>query len=157
MKNNKRVLIVIIVIVLVIVLSILSVLFEKKKPINNKANNNYQISNKVEDEPGTNKYTNDDIKKAHCIDKICVEDVTFYYNDNQGRIEYRVINKSSKKASGYMKIVYSNESFNVIYKDLEPGQYIETRSQFSGITISNQNDYKLEKLSKEEIDKIIKK
>ena len=157
MKKNQKILIIVIVIVLVIVLSILSVIFEKKKPTNDKLNNNYEISNKIEDEPGTKSYTNEKIKRSHCIDNICVEDVIFYYNDNQGRIEYKVINKSSKKSSGYMKIVYSNKSFVVIYNDLEPGQSIETRSQFSDIKISDQDDYKLEKMSKEEINKIIKK
>ena len=157
MKINKRILIVIVIVILVIVLSILSVLFEKKKPTGNIEKNNYHISNKVEDEPGTKSYTSDKIKKSHCIDNICVEDVVFYYNESQGRIEYKVVNKSSNTVSGYMKIVYSNETFNVIYDDLKPGQSVETRTQFSGVKISDQEDYKLEKLSKEEIDKIIKK
>ena len=158
MKKNKRVLIVIIIAILIIVLSILSVIFEKKKTNGDgKKDNNYQISDKVEEEPGTKSYTTDKIKKSHCVDDICVKDVVFYYNDNQGRIEYKVINNSSKTASGYMKIVYSNKDFNVIYDNLAPGQFIETRTQFSGVKISDQEDYKLEKLSKEEINKIIKK
>ena len=50
-----------------------------------------------------------------------------------------------------------NDSYLVItYKDLLPKKSIKSFSQYMGVEIKDKSDYKLEKLSKEEIKKIIK-
>lgn len=158
MNKSRKILIYIIIAILLILFSIMIIFVIKpSKKHKDSWENRYNFSKEVVELPGTKKYTNDEIKKAHCVNNICVEDVLIYYADEGGRIEYRVTNKSSKTASGYLKIVYDKHEFVVIYKDLKPNDSINSISEFKGIKIGENENYTLKKLSKEEIKKIIKK
>ncbi len=157
MKTKKGILILVIIAILLILFSIILMIFGKpKSKYKSSEGNRYIISNKEYELPGTKKHTNDMIKKAHCIDKICIEDVVIYYADEGGRLEYRITNKSSKTANGYLKIVYDNHDFLVSYHNLEPNSSVESMSEFKGVKISDKDNYTLKKLTAAEIKKIIK-
>jgi hypothetical protein len=53
-------------------------------------------------------------------------------------------------------MVFKNKTLKVVYQDLAPKKTIRSQSQYSGIEIKDKSDYKLEKLTKEEISKLVK-
>ena len=114
----------------------------------------YILSDGVAEIPGTITYTNDDLKKGHCLDGICVLDVTFYYIDDEGRLECTILNQSSKEESGYLKLVFGEDRLTVVYRNLSPGKMVKTISKYHKLTIPDKDDYVLEKLTDEEISKI---
>ena len=92
----------------------------------------------------------------HCLDDICISELTFYYIGDSGRIEYTISNHSDKKVSGYFKLVFQNQSLIAVYRDLDVNKSIRTKSQYVDTKISNKDDYVLKKLTKEEISKLKK-
>lgn len=156
MDKKRKILIIIIAVILLILISI--ILFAINRP-KNKGNirNNYNMSNEEKELNGTNEYTSDKLKSSHCVDKICVEDVSIYYNGSEGRVEYTIHNKSSKKATGNLMMVYGEDTILVAYDNLEAKTSISTSSFFRNKKINEKEDYVLRKLTKEEEKKIIKK
>ena len=96
MKKQRKVKwIIVVAAVLLLIVVVVAALFLGKKDAdtNNATQNNYVIG-PVEEKEGTTIYTSEVLKAEHCLDSICVEDVTFYYTEEGGRIEYSIINKS---------------------------------------------------------------
>lgn len=148
--DKKKILIIIITI---IILALIGIIIFSITPKSSELGNAYTFSNeKVKEET----YKNDKLSSKHCLNSICIEDATFYYNDNMGRVEYIITNTSNKTVSGYLKMVFKNQTLKVVYQDLAPKKTIRSQSQYSGIEIDDKSDYKLEKLTKEEISKIVK-
>lgn len=152
-KKNKVLIIIIAIIILIIVGLI--ILFIPKKG-EEEWSNSYNFSNDVVELPDTVTYENDKLSSKHCLNSICIEDVTFYYSGDTGRVEYTITNTSNKTVSGYLKMVFKDESLIVAYKDLVPKRTIKSRTQYTGKEINDKSNYKLKKLTKEEISKIKK-
>ena len=156
-KNNSILIIIAIVVVLLIGIGAI-VLFSGKKdekypPSDNE--NHYNITSTVEEPEGTQTYTSDTLKAEHCLDSICVEEVSFYYTDEGGRVEYTVINKSEMPASGFLKLVFDSQSLYITYQDLPAGGKKKTATFYSDIQIKNMEDYHIERLTEEENKKIV--
>ncbi len=155
MKKNKIVFI-IVGISIFLVIGLLEILvFSKPKnyPKVSKKNLYIVAPDKVK-EKGLVEYTNDQLIDAHCLDGICIDGVTFYYTETGGRIEYSITNLSGTIASGYLKLVFDKQSLVAIYDNLQPNQTIKTSSFYVGTSIENKTDYKLERLTEKEIQKI---
>ena len=152
-KNNKILIIVIAIIILVIV-GLIVLLIPKKGE--DEWGNSYNFSDDVVELPDTVTYNNEKLTSRHCLNSICVEEVTFYYSNDTGRVEYTITNTSNKTKSGYLKMVFKNEFLIIAYKDLVPKRTIKSRTQYTGKEIKDKSDYKLKKLTKEEISKIKK-
>ena len=127
---------------------------DKKKEEIKSDRNKYNFSNQITEVEGTQYYTNDSLQSSHCLEDICIERASFFYNGNNGRVEYTIKNQSNKKASGYLKMVFGNKALYVSYKDLEPGKSVRSVSSYLDVKISNKEDYRLEKLTKDEMRKI---
>ena len=153
--KNKRLILILVIIILIIVLVVIGLVLGRKKET--ELINNYKFNNSREELPNTKEYTNDKLKEAHCIDGICIENVTFYYDGDNGRVEYNIYNKNSKEDSGYLKMIFKDKELIVVYNNLDIGSIRNSKSSFSKMKISNKEDYTLKKLSKSEIKKIIKK
>lgn len=147
-KFNRKLLIVIISICLVILISIIIVFMFKGEKKSKKTNSNYNINSEVKELPGTKVYDDEKISKKHCVDNICVENAVLYYSSdyNSGRVEYTVVNNSDKTSSGKLQMVFKDTTIDIIYKDLEAGKSIDTRTQFMNKKISNVEDYELKKI-----------
>lgn len=156
MKLIRKYLILIIIVAIVLLLAVGITLFLTSGMRGRIKGNHYDFGDSVIDLPGTITYKNDSLGAKHCLNDICIENATFYYNDEVGRVEYNITNTSKKKASGYLKMVFDNQSLIVIYKDLKPNKTVKSESQYMGIEIRDKNDYKLKELTKEEISKLIK-
>lgn len=152
-KDNKILIIIIAIVVLIIVGIILFLNSGTKK---DSYYNNYKFGTKTVELPNTKKYTNEKLDAEHCLNEICIFDAVFYYNDEVGRVEYKITNTSNKEKSGYIKMVFDEESLIVVYKNLLPKSVVDSQSQYMGIEIKNKDDYKLEKLTKEEMRKLAK-
>ena len=152
MKRN-RTLIIIVTIILLILIALIIFFISPKAP---KLGNSYDVNTEKVELPNTSTYKNDKLSSKHCLNNICINNVIFYYNDNMGRIEYTITNTSNKVQSGYLKMVFGDRELTIVYKDLEPKKTINSRYQYSGIEISDKSDYKLRKLTKEEMSKFIK-
>ena len=150
MKKNKIIIIIITIAILILVGLIIFFITPKN---NNYIGNTYNFS---DDTLKEDTYKSDQLSSKHCLNNICINDVTFYYNDKMGRVEYTITNNSNEVESGYLKMVFNDQSLLVIYKNLNPNETINSRSQYEGIEIKDKSDYKLEKLTKEEISKIVK-
>lgn len=156
MKILKKHGILIIIIAIVILLVIGLILYLNGKPIKNDLLNSYDYDDKVVELPNTSTYKNDKLSSKHCLNDICIDNATFYYNDNEGRVEYTITNNSNSIKSGYLKMIFKDQNLKIIYKNLEPKKTIKSRSSYMGIDIKDKSDYKLEELTKEEISKIVK-
>lgn len=153
---KKKSLIIIITILIIILLSIL-LFFILSPKSTRKTANNYNFSDSSKELPGTKSYTNEKLEKAHCVDNVCVENVVFYYNGNKGRVDYTIMNRNPYSVSGTLKMVFGDKSLLVSYNNLSAQSRIEGSSSYVDLDIKDKENYKLEKLSKEELKKIIKK
>ena len=156
MKFIKKNRILIIVILLIILIVVGVILFINSKPKDTGRGNDYKFKEEVIEIPGSTTYKNDELSAKHCLNKICIENVVFYYNDKMGRVEYTITNTSKKKKSGYLKMVFNNKSLIIAYNDLKSMETVKSESQYMGIEIEDKSDYKLVELTEEEINKIIK-
>lgn len=148
--------ILIIVIIIVILLLIGLMIFLNIKPKGDEGLNSYDFKNDAVELPNTTTYENEKLSSSHCVKDICIDNVKFYYNDNEGRVEYTITNKSRDIKSGYLKMIFNDQELLVVYKDLGPKKTIKSRSQYIGFEIKDKDNYVLKKLSKEEISKLKK-
>ena len=116
--------------------------------------NSYQFSEEVVSYPGSQEYSNDDLKKEHCQDNICIINLTFQYADNLGRVDYTILNKTKKTVTGYYYLIFGEQKLLVAFKDLAPGKSVTTYSQYFGIEIEDKTGYVLRKATEEELSKI---
>ena len=155
-KNNK-ILIIIIAIVISVIIGL--ILFFTSGNGKETPGNSYIFSTEKSEIPGTITYSNEKLASKHCLNDVCISDVVFYYKDDQGRVEYKITNNSSnyrKAKSGYLKMVFDDKSLLVVYNNLRSGVTVKSQAQYMGMEIKNKEDYKLEKLTKKEISKLIK-
>ncbi len=152
MKKNK----ILIIIIALLILALICLIIFFIKPKSSSLGNLYDVNNEKTELPNTTIYKNDKLLEKHCLNSICIDDVIFYYNDDMGRIEYTITNNSNKVKSGYLKMVFNDLEITIVYKDLEPKKTINSKYQYSGIEIKDKSDYKLRKLTKEELSKFIK-
>ena len=156
MKFNKKHGIILIIGLIIILIIIGLILYLNKKPRPANIGNSYKFNGEEIELPNTVNYKNEKLSSKHCLKDICIEDANFYYNEEIGRVEYTITNLSDKTVSGYLKMVFNDSYLVITYKDLLPKKSIKSFSQYMGVEIKDKSDYKLEKLSKEEIKKIIK-
>ena len=115
--------------------------------------NKYKISSKQKDLPGTDVIKSDTLSSEHCFEDICVSDLVIY-NNTLGRMEYKITNKGSKEANGYLKMNFGDKSIIIFYQTVAPGKSVTSYSQFNGEDYGDVVDYFLEELTKEEMEKI---
>ncbi len=118
--------------------------------------NEYNFSDKVEELPGTVVYSNPKLKSAHCLDGVCIDEATFYYIDDTGRVDYLITNNSNEKKSGYLKMKFSKGYLLIAYNNIGVGASVKTTSQYKGFDLSKESDYVLENLSEKELSEIEK-
>ena len=63
---------------------------------------------------GTKINTTNNLKKKHCLDKICISNVYIYYNNGTGTISYTLDNKSKKAKKGNFKLIFDNNNYNLV-------------------------------------------
>lgn len=152
--KKNRILIIVILLIILIVVGV--ILFINSRVKDTGRGNDYKFKEEVIEIPGSTTYKNDELSAKHCLNKICIENVVFYYNDKMGRVEYTITNTSKRKKSGYLKMVFNNKSLIIAYNDLKSMETVKSESQYMGIEIEDKSDYKLVELTEEEINKIIK-
>ena len=152
---HKEIVFIVLIIVFLLIAIVLGVRLAPDKKENKNSNDKYQFTGELKEIEGTTEYSNDDLKKDHCIDDICISEATFYYLGNEGRVDYVITNKSSSKQSGSYKMVFGDDYLVVYFTDLEPGKPVKTTSQYVGKTIPNMENYTLEYLRKKKKSKII--
>ena len=150
-ENMKSIIIVLSILILILIIGALVLIGKSNK--NGYAN---IIESEVVEFPGTKVISNDNLKKEHCLNDICVSDVNIYKVDNKGRLECKVENKSEQTRSGYLKLKFQETSFTIAYRDLKPGIFEKSIAQFTNKKITDTTDYVLEELTKEEEKSIIK-
>lgn len=158
-KKNRKILLYIVAVVasiflLVGLIVILSTNDHGKKEEGKIGKNNYKIVTGKEYEDVT-VITNDTLKKEHCLDDICIKDLTIYYFNNYNSIELDIINKGLKSATGYMKVVFGDLERTVAYKDLKQNGEVHYIIQLDKVKVPNTDDFSIRKLTKEE-EKMIK-
>lgn len=153
-KNIKLIIIALIFILgIVIIVSVISIKSDKEKGY--KEENKYRISDEVVEVPGTKIITSDRIKERHCLNDICVTNMTFYTYGKDGRIECTVKNESEEEKSGYIKIKVNGISLIANYDNLVPGKESKTVARYTGVEFTDIEDYTLEELTKKEKKNII--
>ncbi|MBR1936128.1 MAG: hypothetical protein IJ842_00380 [Bacilli bacterium] len=140
---------------LMICLVVLLLLLKPQKSTKH-VKNYYNFSDEVVETPNTVVIKNDSMSREHCSNNICIKDVEFYYDSVQGRFNYTVINKTNVVQSGYLKLVFGEKSFIVVYSDVLPGKEKLNTSYFNIDNLKLTDDYILEELSEEDKSRIIK-
>ena len=97
-----------------------------------------------------NKKNISDIMCNICLNDICISNMKVYSTENEGRIECTITNKTNKTKSGYFKVFFGKKVVLVGYNELMPNTSTKKVSEFVGFSLQDADDYKLEKLSKEE-------
>ena len=152
--NENMNLIIIVLSILILILIILSLVLISKS--NSTTGSENIILDEVVELPGTKIISNEKLKQEHCLNDVCVSEVSIYKVGNDGRLECKVENKSEKIKTGYFKLVFESTSFIIAYRDLKPGIFEKSVAQFTNKKITDTSDYVLEELSKEEQKSIIK-
>ena len=163
--KNKKILIIIILILLAVVAICLGFVFSSKgdtpkKEKENKteeyySNSRYDYSDEVVEPTGTEVVKNESMSKEHCLNNICVSDAVFYSNDEMGRVECKVTNRTSKTATGFIKLNFGSNSLIVTYEKLKPGKSVNTTAEFFDMDFGKVEDFTLEELTEEELSNII--
>ena len=153
MKKNKK-LIIILVLAIVAFLLILTSIYLSGNSKKNISENQYRISDKIVEFEGTNIIKNDQLIEGHCLDNICVKDVTIYDTDGEGRIEYTVVNNGSTEISDILKLNFGDSYTYIIFSALQPNQSVKSKTMYRKGNYNNVEDFTIEKLSKEEFEKI---
>lgn len=154
---NKIVKYIIIAIIIFLCIGVFEIIiFSRKKEDNTSKGNSYQFSDKVKNEDDITVYTNPQLAGAHCLNSICIESASFYYNENGGRVEYTIHNQSNEVYEGYLKMVFQQQSLIVAIHKLAPGQTVNSSSYYLGVEIKDKEDYQLQELTEEEKSKIVK-
>ena len=152
---NKRRVLIIIIVVLIVILST-SILLNVGKKSKYSDYNNYKIVRKAVDLPGTYVRQVGNLASSHCLDDICITNVSIHYTGMSGRIDYTIVNNSKKSKNGYMKMVF-DDVYLVVPYNLKKGKKTEGSIQYDNTDLSNVYDYKLKKLSNKELSNIKKK
>ena len=149
---------IVIISVLLILLVILGVILATRQKNSHKVmGNDYLIQEKEVEFPGTKVVSTDGLKEEKCLNNICVSNITVYSNDSRGRIECTITNKTQEKKSGYLKVLFDNQTLIVAYNNLLPEGSTKAVAQFEGYSLKDANNYSLDSLSKEELEKIVSK
>ena len=155
-KNNKMVLISIAIVVFLILLVLIVALAVRSHPAPKyNENSGYTFIDSTVETPGSEVYTNDQIKAEHCLGDICLTDVKVYYVNESGRLDCKITNKGNSKATGYLKINLGFTSLIIAYKNLEAGGTADTSASFYNVKFKQFADYSLSELSKEDKSKIV--
>lgn len=147
--------IIIIVAVSILLLGILILVFSQHKS-SSKESDSSIVNPPIKELPGTKRYTTEKLRSRHCLDSICVGDATFYYIDNQGRVDYVLTNISNDVKTGYLKMVFGEQSLVIAYDSLKPMQSVKTSSHYKNITFESKEDYVLEELNSDDLSHIKK-
>ena len=154
---NKTIKIIIIAIIILLCVGIFEIIiFSQKKENNKSKGNSYHFTGEVKEDDDITIYTSPKLKEAHCLNSICIENASFYYNGKGGRVEYTIHNQSNDIYEGYLKMVFQQQSFIVSIHKLAPGQSVSSSSYYLGIEIKEKEDYQLQELTEEEKSKIVK-
>ena len=155
-KNRKYFIILLIFIIIIgIIVGITLIPRSNKEEKEDKLKNQYQISDQTISDNAIS-YTNDSLKKLHCLDSICIENMTIhYYKDGGGRVDYTILNQSKETVSGVMNINFGKHSLIAYYSDLEPNGTVKTGSYYADFTIHDMSDYTLSSVSDSEKNIIV--
>jgi hypothetical protein len=152
--SKKKLIIIIIIIALILVLVGISLFGPQNEEV--EENKTINDSGVYVEEPGTVTISNDDLSSNHCIDDICLSNVKIYYVDTQGRVDFTITNYSKKTVTGYLRLKFGNESLVIPYNKLKSNKSVNSSTMFIAKDLSQAVDYTIEKLTDEEISKIIK-
>ena len=153
LKKNRKLLFISIVVLLIILLIIIVISRKPKRKYSDF--NKYKIVDNVQELPGTYVRDTGNLSFSHCLEDICITNVSIHYIDNNGRVEYTITNNSKKKKVGYMKMVFGNSNLIISYS-LKRGKSVKGYIQYNNIDLSNVYDYKLSNLTKKEMSNIKK-
>ncbi len=154
--NKKIKYIIIAIIILLLVGFVEIIIFSQKKENDTSSINAYHFTGKIKEADDIIIYSNPQLKASHCLNYLCIENASFYYNSNSGRVEYTIHNLSNSVYDGYLKMVFQEQSLIVSIKNLAAGESIKSSSYYLGIEINNKEDYLLQELTEEEKSKIVK-
>lgn len=149
-KSNLLIIIVSILIIILIVLGLVLITKHRNKSSNEDMSSEYIFKDTVVELAGTKIISNDKLKVEHCLNDICISNMKVYSTENEGRIECTITNKTNETKSGYFKVIFGKKVVLVGYNELMPDTSTKKVSEFVGFSLQDANDYKLEKLSKEE-------
>ncbi len=122
----------------------------KKRPVNN-----YIFSRENIEVPGTETYTNEVLQNPHCLDSICITGATFYYIGDSGRVDYTIENHSNQSATGYLKMNFGDNHLIIAYRSVPANGKVTNTSQYVNVTFSSKEDYSLEALTEEELNRLV--
>lgn len=153
--NNIMLIIAALIVICIATIIVSVVSYRRNNPQDNTHKNNYDISEKVIEMPGTKIITNDNMKAEHCLNDICLTNATFYSNGKVGRVECIIINKTSEVKSGYLKLLVNGKNLILSYDNLEPQSEKKAIIRYKGADLSSVEDYTLSNLSDQEVKAII--
>lgn len=159
-KKKKTIILVIIVLALVILTVGIILAFSEEKTSKGKNpldddeyKNNYTLVNGEKYADAT-VITSDALKKDHCLDDICIRDLTIYESDDYNNVEMTIANNGSDTATGSLALVFEERVLMVSYDSLKGGSTVSHRIQLDKKRISNVEDFVVRNLSKEEMSKM---
>lgn len=156
MKRNQK-LITILTVVIIAFLLILLVISSKGSLKGKESNDNqYRISDYEVELPDTIVTKNDKLTKGHCLDDICVKDVVIYDANGEGRIEYTIVNNGSEKATDILKLNFGDSFTYVAFTDLSSNNSVRSKTIYKVGNYKNIEDFKIERLTEEELGKIVR-
>jgi len=153
-KKNLRVMIVTVVVFLSLLLFVIgSVLLFGGKDKKKGGKAEYDIA-EVDIYKDFKVTTSEKLKKEHCLDKICINDLTIYQDDGKYDIVFKIKNTGSLKKSGYLKVVFGNRPLTVKYTNLKGKSSTNYTIQLGKYGLGEVDDFEVRELTDKELSKI---
>lgn len=160
---KNKTLITIIVVVILLIISIVMILIGKMQDLKKddkviKENNLSDQTSVFINKPYKNakKITSKKLSKEHCLNDICIKDLTIYYTAESNNIELKVVNKGKNTATGYLKVVFGEKAMTVAYNSLGKKKPSPYTIQLGKEKLSDTSDFTVRELTSEELAKIKK-
>ena len=155
---NKIIKYIIIAIIIFLSVGVLEIIIfsQRKESDKEEKGNSYNFTSNVVEEKGITIYSSPQLKAAHCLNSVCIENASFYYNEKGGRVEYIIHNQSNTIYDGFIKMVFNEQSLVISIRNLAPGQSVKSSSYYLGVQIKEKDDYQLQELTEEDKSKIVR-
>lgn len=161
-NEQKRKVIIVVTIVLALVILITGITLAFRSGKSNKGKkviddelykNNYTIVNGEKYADAT-VITNNTLKKDHCLEDICIRNLTIYQATDYNNVEMTVVNNGKGTATGSLALVFGDRVLVISYNSLDGGKSASHRIQLNKRRLTNTDDFIVRKLSKEELARV---
>lgn len=94
--------------------------------------------------------SNEALTKEHCLDEVCIKDLTIYQGTYYNNVVLKIVNKTTKTKTGQLALVFGDRVLFVSYKNLKEGDTTNYTVELGDKMISDSSDFTVRYLTDDE-------